>query len=112
MNYLSQKKARDKVLSLFMHGIKQIGMPIDSIYLFGSRARETARPDSDYDLLLVIPQKAHDTKSKFYDLAVNVFCATDADISLKILNRKEFKRLSSLRTPFIESVLEEGIRLA
>jgi predicted nucleotidyltransferase len=27
----------------------------DAIYLFGSRARDDARPDSDYDFLVVVP---------------------------------------------------------
>lgn len=30
-------------------------MQPDAIYLFGSRARGDARPDSDYDLLVVVP---------------------------------------------------------
>jgi predicted nucleotidyltransferase len=30
----------------------------EAIYLFGSRARGDARPDSDYDLLVVVPDDA------------------------------------------------------
>jgi len=30
----------------------------ERVYLFGSRARGEARPDSDYDLLLVVPDDA------------------------------------------------------
>lgn len=29
----------------------------ERIYLFGSRARGDARPDSDYDLLVVVPER-------------------------------------------------------
>ena len=30
----------------------------EEVYLFGSRARGEARPDSDYDLLVVVPESA------------------------------------------------------
>jgi len=33
----------------------------DEIWLFGSRAEERARPDSDYDLLAVLPEGAPET---------------------------------------------------
>lgn len=37
--------------------VRQIVRKVDpvAIYLFGSRARGDARPDSDYDLLIVVP---------------------------------------------------------
>lgn len=31
----------------------------DRIYLFGSRARGDARDDSDYDILVVVPESSH-----------------------------------------------------
>ena len=38
--------------------LQQPGRPVRRIILFGSRVRGDARPDSDYDLLVVLPKLA------------------------------------------------------
>jgi len=100
---------QDPVLRMFLEGIQIIKKKIKGIYLFGSRARKTFRPDSDYDLLVVVEDKA--IKDKLYDITVDIFCKTNADISLKILKVDDFKKLKTLATPFIENILKEGIRI-
>lgn len=100
----------DPALQMFLDGVKKFQIKIILIYLFGSRAREICRPDSDYDLLVVAEDKS--IKDRLYDLAVDIFCKTGADISLKIFNKEEFDRLKFLGAPFIENVLEEGKRIA
>ena len=81
------------------------------IYLFGSRVRGTFRPDSDYDLLIVVPKKDIIFKGCLYDAAVEVLLQTGADISLKIIEKNEFDRLARLSAPFIENVLREGQKI-
>lgn len=103
-------KILDPPLQMFLDEVKEFKKEIISIYLFGSRARQTYRPDSDYDLLIVAEDKA--IKDKLYELAVDIFCKTGADISLKIFKKDDFERLKFLSTPFIESVLKEGERIA
>lgn len=100
----------DPVLQMFLDGVKRYKKEIVSIYLFGSRARRTFRPDSDYDLLIVAKNKS--IRDKLYDLAVDIFCKTGADISLKIFKKDDFEKLKFLATPFIENVLKEGKRVA
>ncbi|MEW5766368.1 MAG: nucleotidyltransferase domain-containing protein [bacterium] len=56
----------DKVIALFLERIQDFRDEIDTIYLFGSQVRGTARPNSDYDLLIVIPQKDRRLKDKLY----------------------------------------------
>jgi len=109
LNDLGSHRIQDPVLKMFLEGAKKF-REVVSIYLFGSRARETFRPDSDYDLLIVTEDKK--IKDKLYDLAVNIFCETGADISLKIFKKEDFERLRFLSTPFIENVLKEGKRIA
>lgn len=100
----------DPALQMFLDGVKELMKEILSIYLFGSRARQAFRPDSDYDLLIVVEDKI--IKDKLYDLTVDIFCKTGADISLKILKKDDFRKLKSLSVPFIENVIKEGIRIA
>lgn len=100
---------QDKALRMFLANIQKIRKKIRVIYLFGSRARKTFRPDSDYDILVVVNDKM--IKDKLYDVTVDIFCETNADISLKILKKEDFEKLKTLRTPFIENVTREGIRI-
>lgn len=100
---------QDRILRMFLKNIKNL-KEIDAIYLFGSRAKKTFRPDSDYDLLVVVKDKS--IKDKLYDIAVDIFCKTNADISLKILKKTDFEKLTILRTPFIENIIEGGIKIA
>jgi len=101
---------KDPVLRMFLENIHVINGRIERIYLFGSRARKTFRPDSDYDLLIVVEDKS--IKDKLYDIAVDIFCKTNADISLKIIKKVDFEKLKNLPTPFIENIITEGIRIA
>lgn len=97
-------------VEMFLNKVQEVRSSILAVYLFGSRARETHRPDSDYDLLVVVKDKS--IKDKLYDAAVDTFCETGADISLKIIKQEHFQRLKSLSTPFIENVLKEGKKIA
>ena len=100
-----------EIVESFLGKIRGIRPRINSIYLFGSRARGVARPDSDYDLLVVIPQKDQGLKDKLYDASVDVFLDKGADISLKIIKNEDFERMKRLSFPFIENILKEGIKV-
>lgn len=43
----------DPVLDEIISVVNQVNDPIEEVWLFGSRAKETHRPDSDYDVLVV-----------------------------------------------------------
>lgn len=101
----------DKNIALFLKKVRQFDGRIEDIYLFGSHARGTAHAESDYDFLIVVKQKDKELKDKLYDITVDIFLKTGADVSLKILRHEDFERLSALRTPFIEHILKEGIKL-
>ena len=47
----------DAVLADFLKGIEAVRPMIDRLVLFGSRARGDHRPDSDYDLLVVVGRR-------------------------------------------------------
>jgi predicted nucleotidyltransferase len=55
-------------------------MAPEAIYLFGSRARGTECPDSDYDILVIVPDTAPDATmapDATYDLARSARVAAD-----------------------------------
>ena len=102
----------DTILSQFISRTKDLQKKIQAAYLFGSRARATERPDSDYDLLLVVTQDfSLSDKDKLYDGVMDILLETGRLISLKIFKEREFQRLRELETPFIQNVLREGIKI-
>lgn len=107
----------DAVIKNFIMGLEKYNLKskIDKIYLFGSRARDTERPDSDYDILLTV--NLYDTKDviafkdKIYDIVLEILLDTGRVVSLKIFKKLEFERLCNLGTPFTKNILKEGIKI-
>lgn len=102
----------DAVIQRFLERIGPVKKRIEAAYLFGSRARGTERPDSDYDLLLVVGQDfSLAEKDALYEQVIDILLETGRLVSLKIFKRGEFQRLRDLNTPFLSRVLKEGVKV-
>ena len=99
------------IIEMFLKEISPIRKNIKDIYLFGSRCRDDWRPDSDYDILIILERKDRALVDKLYDAVMDVLLSTGRLISLKIFTMAEFNRLKDIPTPFISNVLQEGIKL-
>jgi predicted nucleotidyltransferase len=106
-----QKLYDDLIVERFLSLILPLGENIKELYLFGSRCRDDWRPDSDYDILMVVDRKDREYTSKLYDAVIDILLDTGRLISLKIFPTSEFNRLKSIPTPFMRSVIKEGIKL-
>ncbi|MEA1964428.1 MAG: nucleotidyltransferase domain-containing protein [Candidatus Aerophobetes bacterium] len=102
---------KDRVIAKFMRDSNNLKENIEEIYLFGSRVREEERPDSDYDLLIVVNRAGREFREKIYEVVLDILLETGKLLSLKILSSEEFRKLSKLRTPFMENILKEGIKI-
>ncbi len=79
----------------------------ERIYLFGSRARGDAGPDSDYDLLVVVP----DSQLPGYkrdQLACRALRGLGVAKDVIVLTREEFTRKSAVVCSLAATVLREG----
>ena len=81
------------------------------MYLFGSRCRDDRRPDSDYDVMIVLERKDSTVIDRLYDAVMDVLLPTGRLISLKIFASDEYQRLKSIPTPFMQNVLTEGVKI-
>ena len=101
----------DEILTDFLTKIAPLRLRISRILLFGSRARGDFTPDSDYDLLVIVPEKSADLMDALYDAVVDTLLEHGRLISLKVFSQEDFHRLSSIPTPFMQRVLAEGVPL-
>ena len=81
------------------------------VQLFGSRARGDARPDADYDVLIVVKDRSLINRSKIYDYVLDVNLKYGIALSLKIYGKDEFESFKKKGVPFIREVLSEGYAL-
>jgi len=103
----------DNIIKKFIQKLKNTKLKeeIEKIYLFGSRAKGTERPDSDYDFLIVTSSNNKEFRDKIYDIVVDMLIETQKVISLKIFKKEEFEKLSQMQTPFMQNILKEGIKI-
>lgn len=84
---------------------------LKGVYLFGSRCRDDWRPDSDYDILIILEKRDRKVIDKLYDAVMEVLLSSGRLVSLKIFTAAEFERLKGLQMPFISNVIKEGIEI-
>lgn len=80
------------------------------IYLFGSVARGEAGPDSDYDLLVVVPDDASPER-KGSRLAYEVMRGTGVAADVLVCTRSYFEARRHLKASLPGTVLREGALL-
>lgn len=92
----------DDIVNMFLERISSVRNKIKLMYLFGSRSRDDWKPDSDYDILIVLEKKDREIISQLYDAVIDILISTGKLISLKIFPESEFNRMKAIPTPFYE----------
>ena len=82
----------------------------ERVYLFGSKARGDAGPDSDYDLLLVVPDDAPQER-RASRLAYEVLWGVGAAADVLVCTHSYFEARRHLRASLPGTVLREGKQL-
>jgi predicted nucleotidyltransferase len=93
-----------------IRSLKRQLLPNDRMILFGSQARGDARPDSDWDLLLLLdkPKKEESDKDKAYQF-VMMGWDYETDMNVKIYTHEQWEKGKSF--PFYKNVTREGIEI-
>lgn len=79
----------------------------ERIYLFGSHARGDAGPDSDYDLLVVVPDDAPPERRRSR-LAYQALHGTGVAVDVLVTTRSYFEARRHLKASLPGTVLREG----
>jgi len=96
----------DAVLSAVVQRLVEAYKPL-RVYLFGSHARGEAGPDSDYDILLVVPDESP-PENKQSRLAYQVLWDVGTAADVLVMTRKYFEDRLHLRASLPGTVVTEG----
>ncbi|MEA3339415.1 MAG: nucleotidyltransferase domain-containing protein [Chloroflexota bacterium] len=84
---------------------------VESVTLFGSKARGDSGPDSDIDVIVVLTNDDHRLRSNIRRLAARVSLEYDLLISMRAVGRSHWHELSHYRFPIYQAIQSEGISL-
>lgn len=79
----------------------------ERIYLFGSAARGTAGPDSDYDLMVVVPDETPEEVLQSKE-APRVLWDIDASVDVLVWRRGDFDGRLHLKASLPATLVREG----
>ncbi len=88
---------------------RQLGSVIESVVLFGSKARGDDRPDSDIDLLVVCNTNNWRIANAVYSIATDVLLDHGIALSPKVLAKDDFARMAQEQVAFVANVEREGM---
>ena len=91
--------------------LKQQLLPNERVILFGSQARGDARPDSDWDLLLLVNSETTnlDDEIKYSYPFAKLGWAYNVDVNVLLYSKNDWEKRSFM--PFYKSVLTDGIEI-
>jgi uncharacterized protein len=96
----------DPVLAEIVRRLVEAYQP-ERIYLFGSKARGDASPDSDYDLMVVVPNDAP-TEWRQSRLAYERLWGTNSAADVLVWTREAFDSRTHLKASLPATILREG----
>lgn len=101
---------QDPVVSTFAKELKQrLGYHLKQLLLFGSRARNDAHKDSDYDMLVVVDERNPEIRSIILEVEVSIMDRYEALVASVV--RDEGEWLRSQDFPLARNISREGLKL-
>jgi len=98
--------ARDPALAEIVHRLVEAYQP-ERVYLFGSVARGEAGPDSDYDLMVIVPDDAPPERHDSH-LAYEALWGMGRAADVIVWRKSPFERRARVVCSLPATVLREG----
>ncbi len=102
------KKEYTVILQEFAKKVRR-KYPHARIWAFGSYTRDTATPESDLDMCVVLPQMKKNDRFAISDIAWEVGFKHDFHISTVVIAEEDFEHGPASASPLLNAVRSEGV---
>ena len=97
-----------ELLEVFARHVRLVA-PLAAIWAFGSRARGSAHPESDLDLLVVVPEATRDLRESVHRVAWEIGFEHGRLLAPVILTAENFERGPMSASTLVASIRREGV---
>ena len=97
----------NNIVLSFINALKSKGIILEKVYLYGSRARGTSRPDSDIDLILVSPKFSKMPFWKRWEIIGDALAEIMEPIEVLAFSPGEFKEKKEKQAGFLQYIIKQ-----
>jgi uncharacterized protein len=97
-----------RILSRFADRVRTMA-PDARISAFGSRARGTAHPESDFDLCVVLPAVTREAREAIYTMAWEIGFAEGRVLAPIVLSREDFESGPLSASTLVRTIRRDGV---
>lgn len=97
----------NNIVLLFINTLKSKGIILEKVYLYGSRARGTSRPDSDIDLILVSPKFYKMPFWRRWEIIGDALAEIMEPIEVLAFSPEEFEEKKEKQAGFLQYIIKQ-----
>jgi predicted nucleotidyltransferase len=97
----------NNIVLSFINALKSKGIILEKVYLYGSRARGTSRPDSDIDLIVVSHKFSKMPFWKRWEIIGNALAEVMEPIEVLAFSPDEFEEKKEKRAGFLQYIMKQ-----
>ena len=107
---MTNRTPLDLIKKIILEEAEKLGVKVEQIILFGSRAREDYREDSDWDVLIIVSDGSSTRDLKL--LRRHLYMRLDVPVDIVTVKRSWWERYKEVPGTVVYEAAREGIVVA